>query len=278
MMAAFGKTGFGGIAAFTVLQLVLIAQGQTALAQSAADASKAQNVRQESVKVEPYTGDPIYLDEAEQIAKPTIVTRETLKENFEDEKTLRVEREIARYSDNTFAADGKYTEFHPNGKPFIEGQFKAGRHEGEWNYYFDNGQLNRKAVYKNGKLDGAWDIFRADGTLAAKRGFKDGVRHGDWITYDTTGKQPLAEEHYVSGKEDGVWKSWFPNGKQKQQASFKLGQRNGIGIEWNDKGEKLVEANYTNGKLDGTATRYLSDGKTIVQTYKDGKFVSETRQ
>ena len=131
--------------------------------------SSAKDASQESVKIEPYTGPPIFLEGADQVVKPTIVTHETLREQYDDAgKTLRVEREVARYSDNNFAADGKYREFHPNGKPFIEGSFKSGRQAGEWTYYFDNGQVNRKATYTDGKPDGSWEIFRADGTLAAK--------------------------------------------------------------------------------------------------------------
>ena len=30
--------------------------------------------------------------------------------------------------------------------------------------------------------------------------------------------------------------------------------------------------------LNGKATRYFSDGRTIVQTYKDGRFESETKK
>jgi antitoxin component YwqK of YwqJK toxin-antitoxin module len=233
---------------------------------------------QEAVKIEPYKGPPIFLPETEQVVKPKIVTRETIKEKYEDDKSLRVEREVAHYSDDNFAADGKYKEYHPNGKTFVEGQFKEGRQQGEWSYYFDNGQLNRKAVYKDGKPDGSWEIFRADGTLQAKRSFKDGLRDGEWITYDDTGKTPLSEEHYVKGDEDGTWKVFFPSGKLRQQVSFKAGKRHGTSAEWNEKGDKLVEANYTEGKVDGAATRYLPDGKKIVQTFKDGKFVSETKQ
>ena len=69
---------------------------------------------QDSVKIEPYKGPPIFLDEPEKIGvAPTIVTRETIKEKLGDG---RVEREVAHYSDNSFAADGSYKEFHPNGK------------------------------------------------------------------------------------------------------------------------------------------------------------------
>ena len=81
---------------------------------------------QESVKIEPYTGKPIFLEEPEKVdVAPTIVTKETIKEKLGDG---RVEREVAHYSDNSFAADGSYKEFHPNGKRSSKASFaKAGK-------------------------------------------------------------------------------------------------------------------------------------------------------
>ena len=259
----------------SVLALVIAEVADNSAAQ--AQTRRSSDAPQQSVKIEPYKGPPIYLPEAEQIAKPTIVSRETIPEKYEDGK-IRIERDVAHFSDNNFTADGKYREFHPNGKPFVEGQFTDGRQQGEWTYYFENGQVNRKVTYKDGKLDGKWDIFRADGTLSAKRSFKDGQRDGDWATYDSTGKQPLSEEHFAGGKETGVWKVWYPNGQLKQQAEFKDGKREGASAEWDDKGKKLVDANWKDNKPDGTITRYFADGKTVVQTYKDGRLESETKQ
>src|SRR3990172_67692 len=43
----------------------------------------------ESVKIKPYTGPPIYLDEPEQVAAPTIVTREKIEDKYEDSGKLR---------------------------------------------------------------------------------------------------------------------------------------------------------------------------------------------
>ena len=232
----------------------------------------------ESVKIKPYTGPPIYLDEPEQVAAPTIVTRDKLEEKYEDTGKLRAEREIARFSDNHFEADGAYREYYPNGQLFVEGVYRRGKQDGEWTYYFDNGKVNRKAIYKEGKPDGAREIFRADGTLAAKRGFKDGVRDGEWITYDKTGKKPLSEEHYDNGKQDGVWKTWHPNGKLKQQITLEQGLRQGVSTEWDDKGEKLAEVIYVDGKLNGQATRWLPDGRKIVQEYDQGKLKSQSTQ
>jgi antitoxin component YwqK of YwqJK toxin-antitoxin module len=287
MKAVFGMKSFGwGFVTTVAMGLLAVSTPVKAAdpapapapAKPTASSSLSDSAPHEGIKIEPYTGPPIYLEEQEQVAAPTIVTRENLPEKYDDGKTMRVEREVAHYSDNNFAADGKYREYHPNGKPFIEGQFKAGRQTGEWTYYFENGQVNRKATYVDGKPNGSWEVFRADGTLSAKRGFKDGVRDGEWITYDATGKQPLAEEHYANGEEDGVLKVWFPNGKLSKQVSFKNGKREGASTEWDDKGQKLVDAEWRDNKLNGTATRYFPDGKTIVQKYKAGRFESELKQ
>jgi len=232
----------------------------------------------ESVKIKPYTGPPIYLDEPEQVAAPTIVTREKIEDEYEDSGKLRTEREVARFSDNHFEADGIYREFYPNGQVFVEGKFRRGRQEGEWTYYFDNGKINRKATFKNGQPDGPREIFRADGTLVSKRGFREGRRDGEWTTYDKAGKQPLHEEHYVDGKPDGVWKTWYPDGQLKQQVGLKEGQRHGPTTEWDEKGQKRAEINFADGKLHGTATRWFPDGRKIVQQYKEGKLESQSSE
>jgi antitoxin component YwqK of YwqJK toxin-antitoxin module len=261
----------------TCISAVLIGT-LSAFGQANTTRSSSADTQQESVKVEPYTGPPIFLPETEQVvAKPAIVNRETIPEKYGDGK-LRIERQVAHYSDNSFAADGTYREFHPNGKPFVEGQFKDGRQIGEWKYYFDNGKPNRTAKYKDGKPDGSWEVFRADGTLLAKRGFKDGKRDGEWITYDDTGKKPRTEEHYVDGKQDGVVKIWYPDGQQKLEWNFKNGKQDGKSTNWDEKGQKILEAEYTDGKLNGTATRWFADGKKVVQQYENGKLKSETKQ
>jgi antitoxin component YwqK of YwqJK toxin-antitoxin module len=236
----------------------------------------AQETAKERVTVKPYTGPPIYLEEVEQVTEPTIVRHETNTDEKFKNGTVRIERQIARFSDNHFEADGTYKEYYPNGQVFVEGSYKRGRQDGEWNFYFDNGKLNRKAIFKEGKPHGPRDVFRADGTLSAKRGFADGLRDGDWINYDATGKNPTAEEHYVKGKPDGVWKYWHPNGKQSRQIILKDGKKNGLSTDWDDQGNKRFEANFVDDKLHGTATRWFTDGRKIEQKYDNGKLVSQS--
>jgi antitoxin component YwqK of YwqJK toxin-antitoxin module len=257
---------------FSVILIVVAAQQLAAL--QSLRAQDSADRQQDSATIQPYTGPAIFLDEPEETVKAQLVRRDTMREP--EEGQVRIERQIAYFSDGHFEADGFYREYYPNGKLFVEGQYAGGRQNGEWTYYFDNSQINRKAVYKNGKLDGAREVYRADGTLSAKRGFADGLRDGEWITYDETGKKPLVEGRYVKGKEDGTWKYWWPNGELQRQLEVKLGEREGKMTEWDEKGEKRFEATFVKNKLHGTATRWFPDGRKIVQQYEDGRLVSQS--
>ena len=173
---------------------------------------------------------------------PTIVTQKRIREKYDDGKTVRVEREVAHYSDNNFAADGNYREFHPNGKPFVEGQFRKGRQEGEWTYYFENGQVNRKATYNDGKPNGSWEIYRADGTLVGEARFQGRLarRRMDHVRRNRQaaarrGALRQRRSRTASGKPGSRTAS-----SSSKSASSKA-KRDGASTEWDDKGKKLVE-------------------------------------
>ena len=240
-------------------------------AQTAGNQAASEN----RVTVEPYTGPPIFLEEKEQVAPPKVVERKFAPpEMYRDSDQVRVEREIVVYSDNHFEADGDYREYYPDGQLFVEGSFSNGRQNGVWTYYHQNGKVNRKATYKDGQTDGSWEVYRADGTLAAKRAFSDGQRDREWIVYDASGERPIREEHYVRGKRDGVWKTWFPNGEPRQEVSFREGVKHGPSKEWNENGEVRADVNYVDGKLDGTATIVMPDGRKVIQEYEEGRLIS----
>lgn len=259
--------------------VVALAASLLASTHIAAQPNKNPNTPAENrVTIEPYTGPAILLDEPQQIAAPRVVERKVLPEKYDGSEQVRVEREIVLYSDNHFEADGVYREYYPSGQLFIDGRFAKGRQDGEWTYYHPNGELNRKVVYADGQLNGAWEVHRADGSLAAKRSFAKGQRDGEWIIYDETGKLPIREEHYLLGKQDGVWKTWFPDGKLRQEISFKDGVKQGPSKEWNENGEIRAEINYVNNKPDGTAIVVFPDGRKVTQTYESGRLVSEKAQ
>jgi antitoxin component YwqK of YwqJK toxin-antitoxin module len=229
----------------------------------------------EGIEIKPYTGAPIFLDEPATPPESSLVGRSAQNDKYPDGK-IRIERQIAKYSDNHFVADGFYHEYYASGQKFVDGQYKSGRPDGQWTYFYDNGTQNRQVTFKDGQPDGTWDVHRADGSLMATRSFKLGKRDGTWTIYDDTGKQPLRVESYADGKADGEWKLWFPSGQLQRQIGFKQGERHGLANEWDEKGKPRIEMIYVDGKLDGTATSWTSDGRKIVQQFKDGKPVAET--
>jgi antitoxin component YwqK of YwqJK toxin-antitoxin module len=232
---------------------------------------------EDDATIEPYTGAPIFLDQPESPPPPALVEKRVDSEKFAD-GTLRYEREIARYSDDHYVADGFYREFFSNGKKFAEGQYKNGKQVGTWTYWHDNGQEQRTVTYKSGQPDGSWDVHNAEGNVVAKRGFRNGKRDGTWVVYDETGKQPLREEVYADGKADGTWKVWFPSGQMRTQVEIKDGARDGSYAEWDEKGNKRAELNFVKGKLDGTATLWGTEGQKVIQQYDNGKLLKETKE
>lgn len=245
-------------------------------ATAVADGENA-DLKREPLKIAPYEGPAILLDEPQPSPPPTVVAKkiDAPVEKYED-GTTKIERQVTKYSDNQFVNDGLYREYFPNGQKFIEGNYEIGEKKGAWKYWYENGQLRRSIAYVDGKPNGEWEVFRADGTLEAKRSFKAGQRDGEWLEYDPTGDVLLRRMPYRNGKPHGKWDQWLADGQEKASYVFVDGQRDGPGFEWDDEGNKRGEFYFKAGKLHGKVTHWTADGKVLVQEYKDGKIQSES--
>src|SRR4051794_3424936 len=106
-MKALSSDCHARIGFVSALAISLIAFCGQAPAQSSSSKQPSSSGPQET-KIEPYKGPPLYLDEPQQVVvEPTIVTKETIHEVHGGGK---VDRDVAHYSDNSFAADGNYRE------------------------------------------------------------------------------------------------------------------------------------------------------------------------
>ena len=90
----FSPLRFAGIVAVVATSLALSVDRLAAQSRPASTNGSQSNV------IEPYNGPPIYLDEAEVIAEPTIVRREMVPPEKYPDGTVRVERQVAYFSDN----------------------------------------------------------------------------------------------------------------------------------------------------------------------------------
>lgn len=157
------------------------------------------------------------------IPPPKYVDTRELRENHAN-GTVSVARSVKFFSDGSSVNHGPYTEWHPNGKKYLEGRYEDGKREGEWTSYWEDGAKAKSGTYKNGLPDGAWTYW------------------------DEQGKKKR-EEHYVKGDQDGEYTEWYPDGKLKAQMHFKQGKPDGKAVTWNEQGQKTVERVYRNGVL-----------------------------
>ena len=74
--------------------------------------------------------------------------------------------------------------------------------------------------------------------------------------------------NYTSGARDGLWKSWYKNGKLNEMGAYKDGFRDGIWKFWHE-----------NGKLKSSTQYYAEKIKKfrIDWKYKRGRFLNRTK-
>ncbi|TWT95295.1 MORN repeat variant [Botrimarina colliarenosi] len=245
-----------------------------AVTASAQDEPKPTESRRESTTIEPYTGPPIYLPQGEAPPPPTEVESRVVKENFPETDTLRFERRIVKFSDDTVVSDGPHKEYYSNGELYVAGEYDRGKAVGTWVYHHPNGTVAKEVTYKQGRPDGEVKVFNEEGKLTARREYAEGKRTGVWETYSDDGEQKLREETYEEGVANGPFRTWYTNGQIRQETNFVKGKMEGLATEWTRVGDKRAELNFKNGLKDGAAKVWQTDGKVIEQTYDEGQLVS----
>ena len=256
----------------SVLKLLGSGRLAVSLALLAASPTLAQQRGTKRVKIEPYTGPAVFLAEPEEAPDPRFVENRVSKETYED-GTVRVERSVSRYSDDSFVSEGPYSEYYQSGQLFVEGTYRNGAPNGEWTYYHPSGEIAKRVTFKAGQPEGVVESRRPDGTLIARREYLGGKRHGEWKNYAENGEQLRLESSYKAGVPDGVWKTWFPNGQLRRDMTFKEGRRDGVTKEWYESGAKRAEVSFSAGLRDGPSIRWTADGKKTEQVFRGGKLV-----
>ncbi len=74
--------------------------------------------------------------------------------------------------------DGKYTEFHRNGKVAVEATYRADQLEGAWASYFEGGKVRVRTSYKGGKKNGHYEEFAENGETLVTSNYADDQLNG----------------------------------------------------------------------------------------------------
>jgi antitoxin component YwqK of YwqJK toxin-antitoxin module len=229
-----------------------------------------------------------------------------------------VSRERINRTDNKGLKQGEWKEFYPNGRIKTERTFKDDLMNGYFKQYDLTGKLILTMLYENGsivnsKVDDQADIqivnrHDQDGKLIYSGPYRNNIPVGVHREYNKDGKISNAlmyndlgikiSEGIVdeSGKFNGRWKDYFPNGnlqaegqytdsrrtgtwkfynasqKLEQTGSYNNGRPDGLWKWFYDNGSVLREEEYFQGQRDGSWTEYSITGEIIAQgQYSDGE-------
>jgi hypothetical protein len=123
-------------------------------------------------------------------------------------------------------------------------------------------------------LDGAADFLR---TTATRR--KGGVTTEVSVLQDLFGEKVgryagdrLGLNAKVSGKEHGLWETYYANGQVEERITYEKGVRQGLWERYNENGALLAKGTYIRGKKSGRWERYYANGRLMLwDTWKRGK-------
>ena len=195
--------------------------------------------------------------------------------------------------------------------------FKNGRKHGRFEEWYNRTQRRAVAEWQDGKIisgtswkpdgtegsrvlngTGALILFRSDGTLESEKTYRNGVqvpgasggnsaplptgppvKHASGMYMDTVTGQPFhgIYDYYTDGirfngrmnhgHRDGLIRSWYTAGAPLMEADYSEGKINGRFVEWYPNGERMVDAIFQRGRL-VRATSWKLGGKVASELPK----------
>jgi antitoxin component YwqK of YwqJK toxin-antitoxin module len=148
----------------------------------------------------------------------------------------------------------------------------------EWR---ENGFLARKEGYVGKALDGERIKCFKSGIVEMIEKYNAGIQIGDWLKCydieDTATSNPAALKpilkykigkaqercHYVNGKLEGEFATYFENGKIESKKYYSKGVLNGDVVWYRKNGTILERETYSQGKLAGKTLKYDEKGNLI---------------
>jgi antitoxin component YwqK of YwqJK toxin-antitoxin module len=175
------------------------------------------------------------------------------------------------YSNGKIMAEGQFTDNRRSGlwkfynvfeKVEQTGSYNNGRPDGIWKWYYDNGALLKEEEYFQGQRDGSSTEYSVTGDVIAQGQYSDGERNGDWVFKSLN--MIVEEGKYIVGLKDGLWKTYYINGKLKFKGNFIQGNADGQQTYYYDTGKVKEEQYFQMGIRTKTWKKFSEEGMPLV--------------
>ncbi|UMB61512.1 toxin-antitoxin system YwqK family antitoxin [Lutibacter sp. A80] len=174
--------------------------------------------------------------------------------------------------------DGIWKKYYPNNNIRYQGTFKAGKEIGVFKYYDITGATHPIIIktFKPNSAIASVSFYNIKGILESTGTMEGKSRIGTWRYYYPDGKTLMIEENYKNNVLDGLYKSYYKNGKTNEILNYSSGKLNGNIKRYSDSGILLDDLNYIDGKLNGIAKYYTINGELLSKGhYKDDEKIGE---
>lgn len=161
-----------------------------------------------------------------------------------------------------------------------EGQWMHGKKFGVGKTFYENGEVRYTGNWKNNMRDNFGKIFNKCGRLLYEGQWRENLKEGFGLLYGQDEQQNsylTYSGNFKNNKKNGKGTRFQPDGEICYEGLFANDRRDGKGIKFSKSGSR-EDVHYTKGMLNGPATIYENDGKTIKTKgkYIKNKFVDET--
>lgn len=225
---------------------------------------------------------------AKEFSSGRIITLTTYRNGYitKEEKINRVDRNGMK--------QGAWKELYENDAVKNDGFYRDGKRDGIFREFDRNGRVTKKEEYRNDilvetvkEIQEKYDVKRdyyEDGKVKSIGTYKRGLPEGVFREYDAKGNLKDTAKIYSEGrllrqgklddqgKEQGLWREFYDDGKIKSEGHYKDGKRE---KKWNfyfNNGHVEQTGEYVNGKPSGEWIKYFSDGKlNRDEFYENGK-------
>jgi len=204
-----------------------------------------------------------------------------LSEGIIDDSGIRNGKWKDLNSDGKVVAEGQYAEnrrtgvwkFYNNASRLEQtGSYNNGRPDGIWKWYYDNGSLLREEEYFQGQRDGPFTEFSQANDIITQGQYADGEKNGEWKYRSENNSE---EGKYILGLRDGIWKSYYADGKLRYKGNYIQGMPDGLHVNYYENGRIKEEQFYRMGIRQRTWKKYNEEGVPVLTvTYRDDVEIS----
>lgn len=177
-------------------------------------------------------------------------------------------------TDDTGRRQGKWIDFHDNGKIRYTGEFKNNEPIGEFLYYSEDGALVAKNNYLKKSNITETEMYAANGKVIAKGKYINKKKHDKWEYFSVENGALILTENYENGIIVGKSVAYSSTTQIViEEIEYVNGMKNGVCCRYYDNGRIMERATYQNDKLNGDYAFYYPNG--VVK--EEGKYVEDHR-